>query len=276
MTGSGDNSKSAIKKLIETTLGDYSFTLPNDFLTRKDKIGHKTELYSTKFRSACFIQENDVTDILVSGKIKELTGNDTIYSREIFQKGENQNINFRCFLMCNEVPSFTNIDNAIKRRIVIIPFESKWVHNPPATKEERNSSRTFKLKVDFEENIPKMAPYFLYVMFHNYREYEEKGIGFNKCEYIINFMNSFWEENDPYVIFRNEYIKYEEGEIMKLDELVTKFKEWMSEVFNNVSSIKINRTTIKNGFENLLGKSKRGVFENFKCTYSKRFDDLVS
>jgi P4 family phage/plasmid primase-like protien len=275
MTGSGDNSKSAIKKLIENTLGEYSFTLPNNFLAKKDKLGHKTELHSTKYRSVCFIQENDVTDILISGKIKELTGNDTVYSRELFQKGENQSINFKCFLMCNEVPCFTNVDAAIKRRIVIIPFNSKWSSTPPETKDERYTRRIFKLKVDFEDNIPKMAPYFLYVLFHNYREYEKNGIGFNKCEYISKFMAAFWEENDPYLIFKRQYIKEEEGQNMRLDTLVTKFRDWMTDVFRD-SRASINRTTIKNGFENILGKCEKGVFVNYRCTYNRKFEDIIS
>lgn len=270
LTGSGDNSKSAIKKLIENTLGDYAFTLPNNFLARKENTGnHKTELHSTKSRAVCFIQENDVTDVLISGKIKELTGNDTVYSRELYQKGENHPINFRCFLMCNDIPPFTNIDYAFKRRIVIIPFLSKWSDKPPETKEERYQKRIFKLKNNFEDLIPYMSPYFLYLLYHYYEIYEREGISPSEDEFINKQLNEFWNDHDPYIVFSRQYIMKEKDHDLSLDSLVRNFKDWLERFFYN-TKITIKRDTIKYGFERVLEtKCINRKFENFTCTYDK-------
>lgn len=272
LTGSGDNSKSAIKRLIEITFGDYVFTLPTAMFSKRDKVGPKTELYGTKYKSVCFVQENDATDIFIGGKIKELTGNDTVYTRELYSKAENQTVSFKCFLMCNQVPLFTNIDKALRRRIVIIPFLSTWTINPPTDKNERYEKRLFKMKVDFEDQIPKMAPFFLCLLFEAYKNYAERGIRPETFTSIHNYIENFWKHNDPYYIFMSQYITKGEDKSITVERLAAKFKKWFEISFNQKTKSSLSQITIRTNFEQILNiEAKDGKFVGITCTFEEEY-----
>lgn len=269
LTGTGDNSKSAIKRLIELTFGDYCFTLPNALFSKKDRLGPRAELSSARNKAICFIQENDSTDVLVGGKIKELTGNDIIYSRQIYEKAENQFVSFKCFLMCNQVPFFTSLDRALRRRLVIIPFESTWVLNPPKSKSERIRTRQFKLRTDFEEKIPEMAPYFLSMLFKYYESYEEFPLEPINNPKINEKIENFWKKNDPYYIFKKKYLVEDENNNgLSSGELAIAFRKWLLCEFGQKMK-QLSEITITCNFEQILGiKCIDGKFMGIRCTYS--------
>jgi P4 family phage/plasmid primase-like protien len=276
LTGTGDNSKSAIKRLIELTFGDYCFTLPNTVFAKKDKQGPRVELSCARNKSVCFIQENDASDVLISGKIKELTGNDVIYTRQLYEKGKNCPVSFKCFFMCNQVPLFTSFDKALRRRIVIIPFESIWVINPPEDKMEQREKRIFKLKTNFEEKIPDMAPYFLRKLFDYFSEYIKNPLEPQMNSAIKQKISKFWKENDPYLIFKEKYIRKQEGEKLDIETLSRCFSEWFRETFSRDMKRIPNQTIIKYNFQQVLEVNCiDGFFEGYKCLYSNEIYDTV-
>ncbi len=67
-------------------------------------------------------------------------------------------------MMCNRVPPIRNTDAALRRRFVIIPFQSMWVDDPPNTSEEQYACGRFKKD---ERELDYMAPALLWMMCGN-------------------------------------------------------------------------------------------------------------
>lgn len=90
-TGYTNNSKSKFVELISYTFGRHSGTIPTSFLTDKPTGADQASpaLVASLGAKVVFLQEPDSTkDRIRSGNVKYITGNDKIWFRDLFQKGE--------------------------------------------------------------------------------------------------------------------------------------------------------------------------------------------
>lgn len=208
LTGVGDNSKSMFKKLIESVFGPYSFTFKSNVFTVKDRNpgGPTPELAGARYAKIAWGQEPDENDSIIGGKIKEMTGQDSIFARNCNENGGNFEPMFTLVTMCNKVPSITDSSKAIKNRARIVPFRSVWVEDAPDNEEEQFKLRRFKRIDDFSSQIPRMASAALWVFAQYYAEYKKKGL--EEPAIIKEYTNKFWEDNDIYYLFTMECIEY--------------------------------------------------------------------
>jgi len=207
LTGEGDNSKSMLKKLIEASFGPYCVTFPTILLTGKRASSSSPcpELAQADGAHMAFVQEPDGDDTLKAGTIKEFTGGDTFFARFLNQDGGAVVASFTLFLMCNKVPIIPNCDKAIKNRLRIVPFLSTWVDHAPETEEEQFIQRKFQKDPMFEQQIPELAPAFLWILAEKYADYARIGLGEPKI--IKEYTSEYWNENDVYYLFEREYIE---------------------------------------------------------------------
>ena len=120
--GTGANGKSVFVNTIATILGDYATNAPMDTFmeTRTDR--HPTDMAG--LRGARFVSaiETEQGRRWAESKIKSLTGGDKISARFMRQDFFEFFPYFKLFVAGNHKPSIRNIDEAMRRRLHLIPF----------------------------------------------------------------------------------------------------------------------------------------------------------
>ncbi len=120
--GTGANGKSVFANVISTILGDYAATASMDTFveTRGDR--HPTDLAG--LRGARFVTaiETEQGRRLNESKVKAITGGDKISARFMRQDFFEYTPQFKPVIVGNHKPAIRNIDEAMKRRMHMIPF----------------------------------------------------------------------------------------------------------------------------------------------------------
>src|SRR5690606_1722159 len=126
-TGDGDNSKSMMVKLFESTFGEYCLKFPVQMLSEKaaNSGGPTPQLARAKGSRIAFLDEPEDDVTLNKGIIKRFTGGDSFFARLLQDNGGDIKSTFKMILTCNKVPVITNPDPAIKKRVTLFPYESK-------------------------------------------------------------------------------------------------------------------------------------------------------
>jgi putative DNA primase/helicase len=140
--GTGANGKSVFVTTIATILGDYAANAPMDTFmeTRSDR--HPTDLAG--LRGARFVAsiETEQGRRWNESKIKTITGGDKVSARFMRQDFFDFFPQFKLLIAGNHKPSIRNVDEAMKRRLHMIPFT---VTIPP---EKRDGRLTEKLLLE--------------------------------------------------------------------------------------------------------------------------------
>ena len=120
--GTGANGKSVFVNTLATILGDYATNAPMDTFmeTRTDR--HPTDMAG--LRGARFVAaiETEQGKRWAESKLKNLTGGDKISARFMRQDFFEFFPQFKLFVAGNHKPAIRNIDEAMKRRLHLIPF----------------------------------------------------------------------------------------------------------------------------------------------------------
>ncbi|CAJ0878220.1 phage/plasmid primase, P4 family [Ralstonia mannitolilytica] len=120
--GTGANGKSVFVNTLATILGDYAASAPMDTFmeTRSDR--HPTDMAS--LRGARFVAsiETEQGRRWAESKVKSLTGGDKISARFMRQDFFEFWPQFKLFVAGNHKPAIRNVDEAMKRRLHLIPF----------------------------------------------------------------------------------------------------------------------------------------------------------
>lgn len=139
--GTGANGKSVFLNVISAILGDYAKTAPMDTFmdTRSDR--HPTDLAGLRgARFVCAI-ETEQGRRWNESKIKSITGGDTISARFMRQDFFEFKPQFKLLIAGNHKPSISTIDEAMSRRIHLIPFT---VFIPPEKRDKHLTERLIK------------------------------------------------------------------------------------------------------------------------------------
>jgi putative DNA primase/helicase len=120
--GTGANGKSVFANVVASILGDYASTAPMDTFveTRGDR--HPTDLAG--LRGARFVTaiETEQGRRWNESKVKAITGGDKISARFMRQDFFEFFPHFKPVIVGNHKPAIRNIDEAMKRRMHLIPF----------------------------------------------------------------------------------------------------------------------------------------------------------
>ncbi|MFN7882906.1 MAG: phage/plasmid primase, P4 family, partial [bacterium] len=120
--GTGGNGKSVFINTVANLLGDYATHAPMDSFmeTRSDR--HPTDMAGLRgARLVCSI-ETEQGRRWAESKIKALTGGDPISARFMRQDFFEFTPQFKLVVAGNHKPSIRNVDEAMKRRLHLIPF----------------------------------------------------------------------------------------------------------------------------------------------------------
>jgi putative DNA primase/helicase len=141
--GTGANGKSVLLSTVTGILGDYHRTAPIETFTASSVDRHPTELAGLRGARLVTSIETEEGRRWAESKLKALTGGDPISARFMRQDYFEYVPQFKLFIAGNHKPGLRSVDEAIRRRLNLVPFT---VTIPP---EERDPELTEKLKAEW-------------------------------------------------------------------------------------------------------------------------------
>lgn len=141
--GTGSNGKSVFLSTIAGLLGDYAKTAPAAAFTATSTEQHPTDVAG--LRGARFVTAIETEDgrWWAEAKIKSLTGGDPVTARFMRQDFFEYLPQFKLIVAGNHKPGLRSVDEAIRRRLHLIPF------TVTIGEEERDANLAEKLKAEY-------------------------------------------------------------------------------------------------------------------------------
>ena len=138
-TGVGSNGKGVIGNLLDITFGKYFGKIGADTITKATKNANATSEFSRVSQARIVLtEEPDEGDKLQVSVLKEHSGDSKIRTRGLFQESYEYTPQYAMIINCNEIPELSKVDgnNAIKRRLRVIHFPTKFCEMPTAPNEK--------------------------------------------------------------------------------------------------------------------------------------------
>jgi len=231
-TGEGDNGKSITQMFYEKLLGQFSVVLPTTLFTAKNKSsgGALAELARCGDGvRAAFMDELEEDEAINCGIFKRVSGNDSYYARDLFEKGkETKEIKplFKIFCICNKLPRFMKGgDKAVWNRVRVLPFESTFCKedNPaPDTYEEQLRQKRFPMDRSLESKIPDLVEAFAWLLI----EHRKKPKTMIDPQKVSAATLKYRQRNDVYRQFISECVVPDDKAKLGLIELYNYIKIW--------------------------------------------------
>ena len=236
-TGDGGNGKSKIIELLKMVLGDYACELPVGYLTQKRGASGSAspEVMRCKNRRFCFMQEPNKEDAINIGKMKEITGGDTISGRQLFQDQDDFDPMFKVVLMCNDLPKIPGMDNGTWRRIKVTEFISTFKDNPDEKETYSNEVDKKKYKCEFpidrhlSKNFELWKGVFMWKLINKFQKFDIRGN--EPPDEVTQYTDKYMEREDIIAKFVKDNIVTDSSTSgTSIAMIYNKFKVWCQEI----------------------------------------------
>ena len=231
-TGEGDNAKSVTQTIMERMLGSYAIKFNTTLVT-----GKKTQAGSTAPELAragggvrwAVLEEPDGDEELNVGMLKSLSGNDSYWARDLFEKGKSTREIvplFKLIFICNKLIKIKHADKAFWNRVKVLPFETTFVRpgQPcPETYEEQLKQKKFPMDPEFNKKIQSLLEPMCWLLLEHRKSIQGKGR--IEPEKVKLATNMYRKQNDIYRQFIDECI-VEADKYITLTELYEGFLMW--------------------------------------------------
>lgn len=230
--GSGNNCKTGMETLIQSAFGEYCGTAPVSLITSKRSGASEAtpELCHIEGKLVVFLQEPNRRERMKTGRIKELTGNDKIFVRNLFQAGREIDVKCKIVHVCNFPTVGPDADVAFKRRMVVIKFPSTFLPEDEYNKEKRKGNlerkSIFKIQEGVEDKLRSLGGVFLSLVVQEFKAFKELGL---QTPDIVK------KNTEEFLISGNYVLKYirsqlsyseENGNEFTPSEIYESFKIW--------------------------------------------------
>lgn len=284
-TGEPDGGKSMTMSFVEKAFGDYCIKFPRELFVLSGKTssgGARPELARVRGKRLGLGQEVTQMETFNIGVVKELTGNDSFFVRNLFEKGTDIKPMFTLMMQCNKPPNVPGNDEGTWARIRLLPYESKFVkareeekYPVPETEEERIKLKRWKADPNLQDKLDELTAALLWILFTRYADYKKRGL--RDTPEVHSATTHYRQLNDVFMQYTADRIGADQDSFLKLTEVASDFNDWFKE--NNASYAKEKFTKIAIGTEisKKLGVplTKKGVsqgWQGFKITIEE-FED---
>jgi putative DNA primase/helicase len=141
LTGTGANGKTTVDKALRFALGDYAIAAEPELFTHRDG-AHPTGQMDLRGVRWASVSETNQGAKLAEATVKRLTGGDTIRARRMLQDFVEFEPSHTAALIVNFLPRVSGDDDAVWRRIRVVPF------NVVIPKEEQDDELEGKLQLE--------------------------------------------------------------------------------------------------------------------------------
>jgi P4 family phage/plasmid primase-like protien len=266
-TGSGANGKSTLIDLFESCLGDYCCKLPITLLTKKRNASNSAspEVQNAKGKRFASMQEPDEGDKINVGLMKELSGNDTIYSRGLYSSPVEFKPQFKMLLTCNQLPDIGANDDGTWRRVRVVEFGQKFVECPTNANEHKKDP-------DMYTKLKQSKDCFMFLLIEYLIDYRKKGL--EEPQSVLKHTNMFKYKSDKMIQYFNENIEVTNEQTDKIPclKFYHHFKSWFRDTNNTLAP---NFKEFKEYIDNKLKypKNSKGVYTCIRYIQNEEEDE---
>lgn len=172
-TGKGSNGKSVLLKIMEKVLGDFAMRTPFKTIMREDKGNDAApDIARLPGSRLLIVSEPPKNAELDDGIVKTLTGEDGAPVRNIYEGYFEFDPTFKICLACNNKPYIRATDDGIWRRILVVDFKEKFVHEEDLPK----WPKAHLVDKDLEKKMRDEYPEILNWMIEGYRMWKDIGL----------------------------------------------------------------------------------------------------
>lgn len=239
--GTGANGKSVFLGVLEEMLGEYGLTTPFSTFKEKNYDGIPNDI--ARMAGGRFIKSVEIKEgaSLNEERIKALTGGDRVTARFLHCEYFEFDPVAKFWIAVNHKPIIRGTDEAIWRRIRLIPFEETF---PP---ERRDKDLLQKLKMEL--------PGILNWAIQGCLRYQNEGL--EPVEKVRKATDQYRSESDVINQFLQEKTIEKAGTRAKASDLYNAYKTWCMENGEQaLNSTQFGRRLTEKGFE----KDKRGSY----------------
>jgi P4 family phage/plasmid primase-like protien len=224
MTGVGSNGKSKMVELMTKTFGEYQETIGTTALTRKrpDSGAANPDLVVLKCKRFVSMSEPDEGEKINTASMKQLSGEDTVKARALFQDQDQFVIMAKIFMLCNDLPPVSSTDGGTWRRLRVIPHVARFVD---ADKPTDPANHVYHKDIMLDGKISRWRPAFAAILVWYYEHRYLRG-GLKEPAQVMAASEKYKEENDAFAAFAQECLVRELGAEVKLHDLLTRHKDW--------------------------------------------------
>jgi len=207
----GNNGKSVCTNTIKELFGDYGTQLtPETLMVKVGDGGISNDI--AKLKGVRFVLASETEDgkRLNEGLMKRLTGGDPITARFLHQEFFDFQPRFKLWMTGNHKPQIRGSDDAIWRRVALIPFQVTI----PAEKRQRD------LQAILRTEMSGILNYCL----HGCKLYFQEGL--EKPKAVTDAVSEYREDSDTIGKFLNECTLDSVGSSVKSRRLYEVYSEW--------------------------------------------------
>lgn len=233
-TGEGDNGKSVTQSFFEKMMGELAIKLNTNIITGKKPSAGSTFAELARAGGGvrwAVMEEPDNDEAINVGIFKNLSGNDSFFARDLFERGKDTREiipMFKLNFICNKLPRIKYADKAVWNRTRVIPFESTFAKdNVPEDYEEQLRQKRFPVDKQFSKKIPNLVEAFAWILLqHRIKIQNKPRIEPEKVRYATEV---YKRQNDIYRQFIEESIIEDSKKTITLIELYNIFKDWFKD-----------------------------------------------
>jgi P4 family phage/plasmid primase-like protien len=234
--GTGGNGKGIYKDMLDWMLHSYARAANIDTFTDTRFTRHSAEI--AYFQGARLVTSTEPGEgsKWAEGRIKAMTGGDPITANYMHQNPFTFAPLFKLLFTGNFKPQLKSVDEAIRRRLYLIPFEYK------VTPEKKDLDLPDKLRV------PEIAGGILHWMIEGCLEWQETML--KPPQRVIYATSEYLESEDRIGRFLDEHVEIEPSGRLSSSLLFLKYKNW-ADVNNEfaVSKKRFNGLLQQKGFK---------------------------
>lgn len=241
--GPGGNGKSVFLRVLEDIMGSYKTAAQMDTFMSTKSEGHPVSVAILHGARLVTATENEAGRRWNESRIKSLTGGDTVNARMLYGQPFEFRPSFKLLFSGNHRPELRNVDDAMRRRVLLVPFMLK-----PRVIDKQLGD---KLRVEY--------PAILAWMLEGTKKWLASGIPFSSA--ISHETEEYFEEEDLVSKWLDEaVIRDPEAVIVATSDLLNSWKEWAGKngAFQHLSAKWLGSELLKRGFRRVRSDKLRG------------------
>ena len=187
--GTGRNGKNLLADLIFRILGEYSHKMPSSALMAKKYESHPSELtglFKVKLVLSSEIEEGSYWN---EQRLKELTGDENITARYMRQDSFTFQKTHKHLILGNHRPQIKTIDQAIKSRVLLVPFDVSF-----AGREDR----------DLPEKLKAESGFVLHWLMEGHSEWLANGKKIPTCDAVTKATQEYFSAQSTIEMWMDE------------------------------------------------------------------------
>jgi P4 family phage/plasmid primase-like protien len=260
---SGGNGKSTITELLTKALGEYAIDSPVSLITGKRESANSpnSALAAIRNKRVVIMQEPASNDQIQADVMKALTGGDRVSTRELNSTQIEFKPHAKFFLAANKIPTMSDIDGGVIRRLKITEFVSRFVEQFNTQDVEDKYMYEFKIDKELKNKLETYKTVFMCILLDYYRIYREEGL--IPPESVLKVTKKYENNNNNIKSFIDENIvKGKKTDFITKDELKNLYK-----------ADRLLQTAF-NKFTNFLNQIENTLCIEFKLDTKKKIQKL--